>query len=190
MTFPVKIEPGMPDGHEIRFKGMSDEAPGHATGDVVIRLQTKKHAELARIHNDLITEKRISLMDALCGFQITLDHLSGEKMTIRSAKGSIAKPGQMWVVPGRGMPRYSGTTHGDLYIRLKIDFPDEVSDDVRDKLVAALGAQPERATDAIIAEQARPNDQQRIEKDINNMAQGEKKRQQRDGGQQAQCAQQ
>jgi len=179
----------MPDGHEIRFKGMSDEAPGHATGDVVIRLQTKKHAEIARIHNDLITDKRISLLDALCGFQITVNHLSGEKMTIRSAKGSIAKPGQMWVVPGRGMPRYSGTTYGDLYIRLNIDFPDEVSDDVRDQLIGAFGKQPERATDAVFAEQARPNDQQRIEKDIQNA--GEKKRQQqRDGGQQAQCAQQ
>jgi DnaJ family protein A protein 2 len=193
-TFPVKIEAGMPDGHEIRFKGMSDEAPGHTAGDVVIRVATTKHPDLTRIHNDLITEKRISLTDALCGFQIEVNHLSGERMTIRSAKGSIAKPGQMWVVPGRGMPRYSGTTYGDLYVRLIIEFPDQVSDDVRAQLLRALGEQPERATDAIIAEQARPNDQQRIESDIRNMS--EKKKQQRErggpgGGQQeAQCAQQ
>merc|ERR1719346_149573 len=71
---------------------MADEHPDADTGDVVFILKQQEHAEFKRKGADLFIERKISLVEALCGFKMELTHLDGRKLLIKTAPGDIVKP--------------------------------------------------------------------------------------------------
>merc|ERR1719468_68316 len=88
----VHIQKGAPDAHKVQFRGMADEHPDADTGDVVFILKQQEHAEFTRKGADLFIERKISLVEALCGFTIEITHLDGRKLAIKTAPGEIVKP--------------------------------------------------------------------------------------------------
>merc|ERR1712232_292866 len=88
----VHIQKGSPDGHKVRFREMADEHPDADTGDVVFVLKQQEHADFKRKGADLFIERKISLVEALCGFQLELTHLDGRKLLIKTSPGEIVKP--------------------------------------------------------------------------------------------------
>merc|ERR1719422_786443 len=70
----VHIQKGSPDGHRIPFREMADEHPDADTGDVLFVVKQKEHAEFKCKGADLFIERNISLVEALCGFQLCVDH--------------------------------------------------------------------------------------------------------------------
>merc|ERR1719343_492199 len=71
---------------------MADEHPDADTGDVVFVLKQQEHAEFKRKGADLFIERKISLVEALCGFKMELTHLDGRKLLIQTSPGEIVKP--------------------------------------------------------------------------------------------------
>ena len=67
--------------------------PDTVTGDIVFVLQQKEHPKFKRKSEDLFVEHKISLTEALCGFQFVLTHLDGRQLLIKSNPGEIIKPG-------------------------------------------------------------------------------------------------
>merc|ERR1719336_3497039 len=88
----VHIQKGSPDNHKVPFREMADEHPDADTGDVVFVLKQQEHAEFKRKGADLFIERKISLVEALCGFQMELTHLDGRKLLIKTSPGDIVKP--------------------------------------------------------------------------------------------------
>merc|ERR1719323_1131433 len=88
----VHIQKGSPDGHKEKFREMADEHPDADTGDVVFVLKQQEHSDFKRKGADLFIERKISLVEALCGFQMELTHLDGRKLLIKTAPGEIVKP--------------------------------------------------------------------------------------------------
>merc|ERR1719327_757079 len=88
----VMIQKGSPDGHKVQFREMADEHPDADTGDVVFVLKQQEHALFKRKGADLFIEKTISLVEALCGFQLEITHLDGRKLLIKTQPGEIVKP--------------------------------------------------------------------------------------------------
>jgi len=88
----VHIQKGSPDNHKVTFREMADEHPDADTGDVVFVLKEQPHAEFKRRGADLYVERKISLVEALCGFEIELTHLDGRKLLVKTAPGDIVKP--------------------------------------------------------------------------------------------------
>merc|ERR1719158_1981015 len=88
----VHVQKGSPDGHRIPFREMADEHPDADTGDVIFVVKQKEHAEFKRKGADLFIERTISLVEALCGFEIEITHLDGRKILIKSEPGYIVKP--------------------------------------------------------------------------------------------------
>merc|ERR1719316_1837309 len=88
----VHIQKGSPDNHKVQFREMADEHPDADTGDVVFTLKQQEHKEFKRRGADLFIERKISLVEALCGFEIEITHLDGRKLLIRSAPGDIVRP--------------------------------------------------------------------------------------------------
>merc|ERR1719230_1663015 len=88
----VLIQKGSPDGHKIPFREMADEHPDADTGDVIFICKQEEHPEFKRKGADLFIERTISLVEALCGFQLELTHLDGRKLLIKSQPGDIVKP--------------------------------------------------------------------------------------------------
>jgi DnaJ family protein A protein 2 len=88
----VHVQKGAPDGHKVTFREMADEHPDADTGDVVFVLKQEDHKDFKRKGADLFIERKISLVEALCGFEMTLTHLDGRKLFIKTSPGEIVKP--------------------------------------------------------------------------------------------------
>merc|ERR1712188_253442 len=88
----VHIQKGSLDNHKQVFREMADEHPYADTGDVVFVLKEQEHKEFKRKGADLFIERKISLVEALCCFEIEITHLDGRKILIKSEPGDIVKP--------------------------------------------------------------------------------------------------
>merc|ERR1740127_16250 len=88
----VHIQKGATDGHKVTFREMADEHPDMDAGDVIFVLKQQEHADFKRRGADLFIERKISLVEALCGFEMEITHLDGRKLLIKSAPGDIVKP--------------------------------------------------------------------------------------------------
>merc|ERR1719230_1841609 len=88
----VMIQKGSPDNHKVTFREMADEHPDADAGDVVFVLKQQEHADFKRKGADLFIERKISLVEALCGFTLELTHLDGRKILIQTSPGEIVKP--------------------------------------------------------------------------------------------------
>jgi DnaJ-class molecular chaperone len=88
----VMIQKGSPDNHKVTFREMADEQPEHDTGDVIFVLKQQEHADFKRRGADLFLERKISLVEALCGFELEITHLDGRKLLVRTNPGEIVKP--------------------------------------------------------------------------------------------------
>jgi len=88
----VMIQKGSPDNHKVVFREMADEHPDADTGDVVFQLKQQEHADFKRKGADLFVERKISLVEALCGFEMEITHLDGRKLLVKTNPGDIVKP--------------------------------------------------------------------------------------------------
>merc|ERR1719420_221442 len=88
----VLIQKGSPDNHKVIFREMADEHPDADTGDVHFVLKEQAHSEFRRRGADLFIERKISLVEALCGFEIEVTHLDGRKLLVKTEPGEIVKP--------------------------------------------------------------------------------------------------
>merc|ERR1719161_1521537 len=88
----VQIQKGAPDNHKVTFREMADEHPDADAGDVHFVLKEQEHAVFKRKGADLYIDKTISLVEALCGFEIEVTHLDGRKLLIKTAPGDIVCP--------------------------------------------------------------------------------------------------
>jgi len=88
----VLIQKGTPDNHKIPFREMADEHPDADTGDVIFIVKQAEHAEFKRRGANLFIERKISLSEALCGFELEVTHLDGRKLIVKSSPGEIMRP--------------------------------------------------------------------------------------------------
>jgi len=124
----VFIEKGMQHGQKIVFKEEGDQQPDIIPGDVILVLQQKDHPVFKREGDDLVIERKIQLVEALCGFQFTVTQLDGRVLVIKSRDKEIIRPGDVKSVEGEGMPQYKNPfTKGNLLIRFDVEFPSDGS---------------------------------------------------------------
>lgn len=88
----VHIQKGAPDSHKVVFKEMADEHPEADAGDVVFVLKEQEHKDFKRKGCDLFLERKISLVEALCGFEIEVTHLDGRRLIVKTSPGELVKP--------------------------------------------------------------------------------------------------
>ncbi|KAJ7383288.1 mitochondrial protein import protein MAS5 [Desmophyllum pertusum] len=90
----VHIVRGMKDGQKITFTGEGDQEPGIEPGDIIIILDEKEHPLYKRDDLDLLMKMEIDLVEALCGFQKTIEMLDKRQLLITSHPGELIKPGK------------------------------------------------------------------------------------------------
>merc|ERR1712023_531535 len=88
----VPVQKGAPSGHKITFQEKSDEHPGITPGDVIFVLNEQPHKVFKRKGADLYIEKTISLVEALCGFEMEVQQLDGRTLIVKSPPGSVISP--------------------------------------------------------------------------------------------------
>ena len=128
------IRPGTKAGHKDVLTGESDWEPNYGfPGDLVISINeiNKKDNSnpngLKRVGDNLVLERTITLKEALVGFKFRMKHFDDRIIEIQN--DNIITFDTKLVIKGEGMPIMNDTTHGDLIIKFKIDFPKKLSDE-------------------------------------------------------------
>jgi DnaJ-class molecular chaperone len=132
----VQIEAGMDNGSSITFAGQSEQNPDWFPGDIVFVLKVRNHPRFQRKGNDLYTNVRISLKEALLGYTKQISHLDGHVVQIES-KG-VTQPNFVRTIQGEGMPHHDMPSNkGDLYVTFLVDLPNKLTPE-QEELVRKL----------------------------------------------------
>ncbi|RNF02851.1 putative chaperone DNAJ protein [Trypanosoma rangeli] len=139
----VHIEKGMRHQDVVRFDGEGDEVVGmRLKGDVLIILAQKPHDVFRRVGNHLLMNYTINLQEALCGFELPVQHLDRRMRLIKIPCGQVIDPEAAWVVRGEGMPlpNTGGLSRGNLIIHFEVEYPTQLSMRQLKSIAAALDA--------------------------------------------------
>jgi len=112
----------------VRDKGY--KKPDGTRGKVVIRVRIRDHPDFTREGDNLRTTVKISLRDAIMGFENKklFTHLDGRKITVTQQAGYTIRPNSQRRLKGEGMPVYGSKTNacGDMIIRFEVEWQDTV----------------------------------------------------------------
>lgn len=121
----VRIPPGARTGTKVRVPGAGPAGPDGRPSDLYLALDVAADPLLERDGNDLHTTAAIDVFKALLGGEVEVKTLSG-KVLLTIPPGT--QPGQVFRLAGRGMPHLrSPQTKGDLYVRVKVQLPRQLS---------------------------------------------------------------
>lgn len=135
----VYIDKGMKHNQKIVFAGEGDQAPDIIPGDIIVVLQQKEHPVFKRDGDDLLMEHKLTLQEALCGYEIYITHLDDRVLRVRSNPGEVITPGDIKCISGEGMPGYKRPYEkGRLIIRFDVVFPKTLTPDAVKLLEKAL----------------------------------------------------
>ena len=125
----IELDKGVPDGHRYNFPLEGDQLPDVEAGDIVVEIFLEKNKHFIRKGADLVYKARITLLQALTGFNFVLTHLDGRKILIQNKENDIIKPGQLKTIKELGMPFFERNyAHGNLYLDFEIVFPEKMND--------------------------------------------------------------
>jgi len=123
----VLVERGMKNGQRITFPGKGDQMPNCLPGDIVLVVDQLPHDTFQRRGSDLIMKREITLLEALTGARVVVEHLDGHKVFVSSKPGEIVAPDAVKQVADEGMPVY-GHPHvfGVLFMQFEVKFPEKL----------------------------------------------------------------
>jgi DnaJ-class molecular chaperone len=127
----IEIPAGI-DCNEIIMLKDKGNIKGAIKGDIKLFIQVKNNTKFVRTGLDLLITKKISLKEALIGFEFDINHISGKSFKINNINGNIIKPSFKKNVPDLGMIR--GNKKGNLVISFEIDFPDKLTEEQKTKI--------------------------------------------------------
>ncbi len=128
-TLTVKIPKGVQDGAKIRLAGQGNPgANGGPAGDLYLIVEMKEHPQFERNGDDLQTDVPVTFPEAALGGEIEVPTLTG-KVTMNLPAGSSS--GQRLRLRGKGMPKLRSEEYGDLYARIRIIVPKELTEKER-----------------------------------------------------------
>ena len=115
------------EGDKIILEGEADQIPEQEPGDIIFSLVQTEHKTFRRAGADLSAEVEITLAESLCGFsRVVVKHLDGRGLHIQHPQPSsgVLEPGQVIKVVGEGMPQKKSELKGNLYLVIKVKFPE------------------------------------------------------------------
>jgi len=121
----VKVPAGIKDGGRIRVAGEGGKgAGGGPSGDLFLVVNIAKNGFFERKGDDLHAEIPVSIKEALFGSKIDFKSFGGEisvKLPPKTQSGKTLR------LKGKGMPKLKGKGFGDLYLKVKIVLPKDLS---------------------------------------------------------------
>lgn len=104
--------------------------------DIILRLREIRHPIFLRKNADLLIDLKISITEALLGFDRTIKLLDGKEIKIQSPVGEVSGPDSVFVIPNYGMPVYRTMqkVKGRLFVRPKLEMPKKIALGLEDKV--------------------------------------------------------
>jgi len=127
----VKIPKGMTAGKKLRLAGKGSPGPfGGPRGDLYIQATLMEDPVFSVDGQDLVTHRDIKISEALLGATISVPTLDEKQYNLKIPAGT--KSGTKLRLPGHGLPAMQGSKNGDLYVRLHIQVPKDLTREQRE----------------------------------------------------------
>lgn len=124
----INVPPGTDTGSKVRLSGQGERGSGGGkAGDLIITFKVKPHRFFRREGLDVHVTVPINIVQATLGSKIRVRTIAGKKVVLRVPKGT--QTGTRFRIRGQGIAK--GDRVGDQYVEVKVEVPDELSDDER-----------------------------------------------------------
>lgn len=129
----VRIPAGVDTGSQLRIRGEGEPGEyGAPPGDLFVVIHVKEHDFFERKGDHLYCEIPVSFVQAILGDRITVPILGGEEVEVEIPSGT--QPGEILRVPGKGMPSLGSEKRGDLFVKVDVKLPKNLSKKQRELL--------------------------------------------------------
>ena len=125
-SLSVNVPAGIEDGTRIRLSSEGEAGQrGGPSGDLYIFLSIKPHEFFQRDGADIFCRAPISMTTAALGGQFEVGTIDGGKTRVKIPPGT--QNGKQFRLRTKGMPVMRSTQHGDMYIQVAIETPQNLS---------------------------------------------------------------
>jgi molecular chaperone DnaJ len=124
-SLKVRVPAGVADGSRLRLIGEGEAGDeGMPAGDLYVVTRVRRHPFFEREGNDLACEITITFTQAALGARIEIPTLTGSEV-LKVPAGT--QPGEIVRLKGHGVPDVSGRRKGDLFVKILVKTPENLS---------------------------------------------------------------
>jgi len=128
----IEIPKGVDSNEIIMIHGKGNIKNENLKGDIKLFINIKNTTNFIRDGLDLLIHKKISLKEALIGFEFDIKHIAGKSFKINNIDGNVIKPFFKKNIPELGMIR--GDKKGSLIISFEVEFPDSLTQSQKEQI--------------------------------------------------------
>jgi molecular chaperone DnaJ/curved DNA-binding protein len=132
----LKIPQGVRDGTKIRLRGRGQAGPTGERGDLYVTFEVGEHPRFRRTGDDIHLTESVGVFEALFGTERRIPTPYGQRIKVTIPEGT--QPGEKLRLRGQGVKTDDG--QGDLYVKVDVDIPDDLTEDQRETLREAAEA--------------------------------------------------
>ena len=122
----INIPAGIEDGSRLRIEAQGEAGdPAAGPGDLYVLVRVAKHAFFEREDNNLLCQIDISYAQAALGAAVEVPGLDGETATLKIPSGT--QTGTVLRLKGRGIRDLRSRRQGDLYAKVRVRTPENLS---------------------------------------------------------------
>ena len=134
----VKIPKGLITGKQVRLAGKGNPSPyGGPPGDLYINSKVLDDPKFSAEQYDLYLNHELKLSEALMGVTVSVPTIDDKQLSLKIPPGT--RHGTKMRLSGHGLPHMKGNKKGDLYVRIQIKIPKNLTKE-QQKLVEELAA--------------------------------------------------
>lgn len=145
-SLKVRVPAGVADGSRLRLAGEGEAGDeGMPAGDLYVVTRVRRHPFFEREGNDLACEITVSFTQAALGARIEIPTLGGSEV-LKVPAGT--QPGEVIRLKGLGVPDVGGRRRGDLFVKVLVRTPDNLTKEQK-ALLAKLAEVRGESTDSV-----------------------------------------
>lgn len=127
----VKIPRGVKTGSKVRVRGLGGKNSRGQAGDLYLVVEVQPNPDYERKEDDLYRDVTVDAFTAMLGGEASVETLAGT-IAVKIPAGTSS--GRRIRLRGRGMPKLNSDEFGDLYLRVMVSVPHDLTDDERHQL--------------------------------------------------------
>ena len=116
----VRIPAGVTDGSRVRMAGQGSLNPDGTRGDLFLAVKMLPHQLIERKEDDLYVDIPVPLVVAVLGGEAEVPTLKG-KLALKVP--AETENGKVFRLAGQGMPHLGNSSRGDLFAKVKVVLP-------------------------------------------------------------------
>jgi curved DNA-binding protein len=126
----VKIPKGMVTGKKLRLSGKGEASPhGGPAGDLYVQAKVIDDPVFSVDGQDLTTNREVKLTEAILGTTLSVPAPDGKELSLKVPPGT--RHGTKMRLTGHGLPTMQGGLRGNLYVRIHVNIPKNLTDEQR-----------------------------------------------------------